>query len=251
MIDVPVAEPRADSAPPEARLRPLPPASRSRGMWQRGTRAMARWAGSGCGAWARVWRARWLAWRGGLALRGGREPLRLCLGSGGAPVDGFVNVDLAGRPDVRLDLLHGLPVADASVSHVYSEHFVEHIDRDAGLRLFTECRRVLRDDGVMRIATPDLVELVDAYRTDWRRQDWVCWPGHEWVRSPAMMINQAFRGWGHEFLYDEDELRAVLHEAGFGRVARCTLGVSTHAALHALETRADSTLILEASGRRS
>ncbi len=180
--------------------------------------------------------------------KGGR--LRLCLGCGDAPIPGWTNVDLGGDADVRLDLTAGLPLPAGSVAFVYSEHLIEHLTCEQGLALLRECRRVLAADGVLRIATPDLGALVDAWRGAWRDQDWVHWPGHEWIDTPARMLNQAFHGWGHRHLYDERELVHRLREAGFADVRRCAIGESAHGALADLETRADSKLVVEASGRK-
>ena len=76
------------------------------------------------------------------------------------------------------------------------------------------------------------------------------WPGHEWIDSATGMLNQAFHGWGHQFLYDAAELERRLRAAGFAEVRRCTIGESEHPALAGLETRLDSKLILEARGRQ-
>ena len=176
------------------------------------------------------------------------RPLRLCLGSGAAPIPGFVNVDMESGADVRLDLRFALPVPDGSVELIYSEHVIEHLDLEDGLSLLRECRRVLVRDGVLRVATPDLDAVVRAYQGDWRGQDWVNWPGHEWIDSPARMINQSFHGWGHRHLYDHAELTLRLAQAGFGETRRCALGQSSTPGLAGLETRADSLLVVEALG---
>ncbi|MCA8951648.1 MAG: hypothetical protein KDE27_19225 [Planctomycetes bacterium] len=195
---------------------------------------------------ARALRAGWLRLRAGPRLRAAE---RLCLGSGNAPIPGWTNVDLDGTPDVRLDLARRLPLRNGQLARIYSEHLIEHLSCEAGLALLCECRRVLRDDGVLRIATPDLARLVERYRHDWRDQDWLRWPGHEWIDTPARMLNQAMRGWGHEHLYDAAELEHRLRQAGFADVRRCELGASEHQDLAGLETRRDSSLILEARGR--
>jgi predicted SAM-dependent methyltransferase len=176
--------------------------------------------------------------------------LRLCLGCGDAPIPGWTNIDLGGAADVRLDLTTRLPLPAGSVELVYSEHLIEHLTCEQGVALMRECRRVLAPNGVLRIATPDLEALVDAWRGDWRDQDWVRWPGHEWIDTPARMLNQAFHGWGHRHLYDERELVQRLRDAGFADVRRCAIGASEHGALAGLETRADSKLVVEASGRQ-
>lgn len=188
----------------------------------------------------------WRALARGTIARAPR-PLRLCLGSGAAPIAGFVNIDMESGADVRLDLRFALPVPDSSVELIYSEHVIEHLDLDDGMALLRECRRVLQPGGVLRVATPDLDAVVRAYQGDWRAQDWVNWPGHEWIDSPARMINQSFHGWGHRHLYDHAELTLRLAQAGFGATRRCALGDSPTRGLAGLETRADSLLVVEAS----
>lgn len=176
-------------------------------------------------------------------------PLRLCLGSGNAPIPGWVNVDLIAGADVRLDLRYPLPLPDRSVAAIYSEHFVEHLPLPAVQALLRECRRVLADDGVLRLATPDLAAVLHAYHTDWRDQEWVRWPEHAFVDTGAHMLNVAFGGFGHHHLFDQQDLELRLRRAGFAHVARCALGDSQHRELRQLETRADSLLVLEAWGR--
>jgi predicted SAM-dependent methyltransferase len=174
-------------------------------------------------------------------------PLRLCLGSGHAPIHGWVNVDFEPPADVLIDLRYGLPIDDGSVAAIYSEHLVEHLPLDTAMHLFRESRRVLAQDGVVRIATPDLERLITDYRGDWRgRNDWVNWPEYEHIETPVQMINVAMREWGHLYLYDYEELALRLRDAGFGDVRREALGRSEEPALRDLETRADSTLIVEA-----
>ena len=57
---------------------------------------------------------------------------------------------------VRWDLRRGIPYPDSSFDVVYNSHFLEHLRRrDAG-EFLTECNRVLRPGGVIRIAVPDL-----------------------------------------------------------------------------------------------
>lgn len=191
-------------------------------------------------------RGRWLRLLAGNTLR---RSSHVCLGSGNAPIPGWTNVDLDGNPDVRLDLGQPLPVGDGALTRIYSEHLIEHLSCEAGQALLRECRRALAPHGVLRIATPDLDALVTAYREDFADQDWMRWPGHEWIDTPARMLNQAMRGWGHQHLYDEHELTHRLRLAGFDDIRRCELGRSEHHDLCDLETRADSKLILEARVR--
>lgn len=44
-------------------------------------------------------------------------------------------------------------------------------------------------------------------------------------------------GWGHAYLYDEEDLVRVVEETGFLKVLRCHHSESSHAELRGLETR--------------
>ena len=175
--------------------------------------------------------------------------LRLHLGSGPQILPGWVNVD--NQPysgvDRVLDVTKGLPFKN--VDYVFAEHFIEHIPYPAAINLMRECRRVLHDEGVLRLSTPNL--------------DWV-WKTHYDLGLPepdqllnCFRINRAFRGWGHQFLYNERTLRATLQDAGFATVVCVEYGQSSHEVLRGLERHEKSAdwgtlssiLIVEASGR--
>ena len=174
---------------------------------------------------------------------------KLHLGCGPQILPGWVNLDNVKYPGVDrvLDVTRGLPFKD--VSFVFAEHFIEHLAYSDALKLLRECRRVLGEDGVLRLSTPNL--------------DWV-WVTHyrlgmsetEEVQA-CFALNRAFRGWGHQFLYNERTLRATLEDAGFANIVRCQYGESSHAELRGLERHEKSPdygelshiLIVEASGR--
>ena len=175
--------------------------------------------------------------------------MKLHLGSGKQHLAGWINIDNQPLPGVDkvLDVTLGLPFDD--VAFIFAEHFVEHIAYVDALVLLRECRRALRDDGVLRLSTPNL--------------DWV-WASHyalnlgesEQVKA-CFDLNRAFRGYGHAFLYNERTLAATLHDAGFANVVRCAYGESAHPELRGLERHEQSPdwgtlshiLIVEASGR--
>jgi predicted SAM-dependent methyltransferase len=170
---------------------------------------------------------------------------RLHIGSGPQILPGWTNVDNVRYPGVDrvLDVTGGLPFRD--VRFIFAEHFIEHLDLHEAMYLLRECRRVLRDDGVLRLSTPNL--------------DWV-WATHYRVAASVeecFRLNRAFRAWGHEFLYNEPTIKAVLHDAGFAHVARREYHRSEHPELRDLERHARSEdfegladiLIVEAWGR--
>jgi predicted SAM-dependent methyltransferase len=173
---------------------------------------------------------------------------RLHIGSGPQALPSWVNVDNVRYPgvDVLLDVTRGLPFRD--VRFIFAEHFIEHLTLHEAMYFIRECRRVLREDGVLRLTTPDL--------------DWV-WASHYAVGAAAedavrscFHLNRAFRAWGHQFLYNEATLSSLLRDAGFTTVVRREYGRSEHPELQNLERHERSEdyegladiLIVEASG---
>ncbi|NER33274.1 MAG: methyltransferase domain-containing protein [Oscillatoria sp. SIO1A7] len=116
------------------------------------------------------------------------EKIKLNLGCGDQIVNGWLNVDysvgarLAKIPLfplinkklrlLNLDwnekiLLHDLtkkfPWSDESVDEIYSSHTLEHLDKNQGDAFLSECYRVLKKEGIIRIVVPDLRAFVDSY----------------------------------------------------------------------------------------
>ncbi len=173
--------------------------------------------------------------------------LMLHIGCGSVYFDGWVNMDLdSPKADRHHDMRQPLPYDDNSVSFIYNEHFIEHLSVAEGLAALKEFYRVLAPGGVVRIATPDLRYVLFRYFFFWRRQDWLKTYGYQWIQTRAEMINIGMREWGHQYLYDEEELGRRLREAGFERMVRKRLNRSDFPQLRGRETRKDSKLILEA-----
>jgi len=172
---------------------------------------------------------------------------RLHLGSGPNALQGWTNIDVDEQysPELVHDLSQGLPFADGTIELIYSEHFFEHLTLDDGLSLLKECKRVLRPGARLRIAMPDLATVINAYATNWRDQVWV--KDFPELTSAAHMLNFALREWGHQYVYDHDDLVQRLGDVGFVDIEGQAWGESRHADLQNRETRPDSLLIVECS----
>ena len=164
---------------------------------------------------------------------------KLHLGAGGFQMEGWANLDIVGRRNLIWDLTRPLPMPPR-VKYIYSQHFIEHIPRAVALKLLANARAAMAADGVLRVSTPDLRLFSQAYLSGNVPELWT-------ERNPCRFFNELMRNWGHTFLYDEEELTALLKEAGFGRVRRVARNQSDHAELRNLETRPDQLdLIMEA-----
>ncbi len=85
--------------------------------------------------------------------------LALDIGSGEAPIEGFVHVDVRPLPHVEIviDLLKKpLPFGDGEVDMIYSSHFLEHIPFREIDRILSDWVRVLKNGGTIEIHVPDL-----------------------------------------------------------------------------------------------
>ncbi len=181
------------------------------------------------------------------SIKDNHKVLKLNLGCGKVYLNGWVNIDIeSGIADVNTNLTKGLPYKDNSVGMVYNEHFIEHLEVKTGVMLLKECHRVLKKDGIIRIATLDLDYLCFKYFFSWKKQDWIKNRGYRHIQTKAEMMNTVFREWGHQWIYNDEELSRRLKEAGFRNIRRVKLNKSNNPVLNNLETRKDSKLILEA-----
>lgn len=186
----------------------------------------------------------------------------LHLGAGRNVLPGWLNTDYLGHCPacLRLDVRKRFPFGDESFEYVFSEHMIEHVSYDDGMHMLSECRRVLKPGGILRVETPDLCKIVSVYEEplDQERLEYLRFhagvvKGHDVCASPCIAVNNAMRHWGHRFVYDEETLRHVFSLAGFDSVERVEVGRSSHEALNGLrnrewlETNEFETLALEAT----
>src|SRR5579859_2728050 len=122
-----------------------------------------------------------------------------------------------------------IPCAPASVAAVYSSHMIEHLDRSEARAFLGEVKRVLRPDGVVRIAAPDLSLLVTRYVATGDADGFVAGI-HMGLDRPA-----GLRGWvrwalvgprHHLWMYDGESLSRLMRETGFIDVAVLPAGSS-------------------------
>jgi len=79
------------------------------------------------------------------------DQLKLNLGAGEVPLDGYENLDIKGGTDVR----NLSAYADGSVDEVRASHVLEHISFHETDKVLAEWVRVLKPGGRLRIAVPD------------------------------------------------------------------------------------------------
>jgi ubiquinone/menaquinone biosynthesis C-methylase UbiE len=170
---------------------------------------------------------------------------KLHIGAGDGALAGWLNTDIEpGADDVFfLDATKPFPFTENTFDYVYSEHMIEHISRRDGSFMLSECRRVLKPSGTIRIATPDLQVIAGLYagNGDPVKNHYIKWVTDRLMKNtsdyqPGFVINQAFYNWGHQFLYDGDLLTIALRDAGFTDIKRCSMGFSEDEHLRGIES---------------
>lgn len=147
---------------------------------------------------------------------------KLHLGCGSKKLAGYVHIDLADYP--HIDHKHdvkSLPMfADNSVDLIYASHVLEYFDRccptpDGSLEVtdvLKEWRRILKPDGILRLAVPDFEKLVKLYLTyhDLEPKRGILGPlyGHWPISGTDKLVS-------HKTVYDFLSLSGVLKRAGF------------------------------------
>lgn len=146
-------------------------------------------------------------------------------------LEGWLNTDLRAFPGVErvMDATQPWPVPDGSLSYVYGEHFLEHLPILQALDLFTHAGRALRRGGRLRLSTPNLEWVIVTHFSPSGSAD------DERRRQQTLVVNRAFYGWGHQFLWSRELLQHVLLGMGFEHVEFFAYGESDDPALRDLE----------------
>lgn len=159
--------------------------------------------------------------------------LKLHIGCGPIRMAGWTNIDQNESPatDIVMDCCDivgqfGPDSADA----IYSCHMLEHLSYpDKVLAFLVACRTVLKSNGVLRIAVPDLGIAARAYAAgnDMKFIYGESHHGFYYKDCAAERFLYFMREWQHTVVFDYDLLRSLLFDAGFdnglARFFNCSL----------------------------
>jgi predicted SAM-dependent methyltransferase len=76
----------------------------------------------------------------------------------------WINLDLYNSKFVKYhDIKKSLPFAGETIDAVYHSHVLEHITKAEGKKFITDCYRVLKPGGILRVVVPDLEQICLEY----------------------------------------------------------------------------------------
>lgn len=174
---------------------------------------------------------------------------KLNIGCGRNVLGGWLNSNFYPRTKnvFHLNVIEPFPFGNDEFDYVFSEHMIEHISYSKGLLFFSECFRVLKKNGKIRISTPNLAFLIDLYKPEKSQlqMDFCQWLNSEEATDNVVettpyyldtfVINNFVRDWGHEFIYDEKTLRLSMETAGFENISLANISESEDEYLRNLE----------------
>jgi len=103
------------------------------------------------------------------------------------------------------NLVNGIPLDDESADIVYSSHFLEHLTKDDGVSFLSECHRILKPGGLLRLLTPDLDIAFEQFKTR----------DSEAVLDQFFYTSPKFDFSAHKYLYNFPMLKNRLEAIGF------------------------------------
>lgn len=106
-----------------------------------------------------------------------------------------------------------LPFDDGSVHLIYSSHVIEYFDRTEVMVLLTEWHRVLKPDGLLRIAVPDFEMMSELYVRRKIELDKFLGP----LYGKMIMGDKTIY---HKTTYDFKSISEILNKCGFEGVRR-------------------------------
>jgi hypothetical protein len=137
--------------------------------------------------------------------------LRLNIGCGHIPLEGYVNIDMRSLPGVdAVAEATDLPFDHGSVAEIYSSHLLEHFPIEHLRRVvLPHWKDLLRPNGELRSVVPD----AEAMLNDYARGEM----SFDCLREVTFGL-QEYEGDFHYTMFTSDSLAVLLREVGFDQI---------------------------------
>jgi len=152
---------------------------------------------------------------------------KLHIGCGEKYLDGWVNTDGYEEhgADLYFDFSKPFPLEGNSFDAIVSQHAIEHTNYAGGINFLKESFRVLKPGGKARISCPDLELVIKNYVKSKETKKleyadtWDNWNKLDY-RTACQHINEIISGWGHQYVYDFEDMEMKMREIGFVNIKK-------------------------------
>ena len=117
------------------------------------------------------------------------------------------------------DISNHIPYGNNSVDIIIASHFLEHLDREGGKKFLSECSRVLKPKGIIRITVPDTELITKKYIDKSISECGHFNAGVEKSDDDTQSLYELLLA-GHKTVYDFDSLSKFLSKTGFDNVKK-------------------------------
>ena len=160
---------------------------------------------------------------------------KIQIGGGDHMIKDYFNIDIVSPADLIHDIRKGIPLPDNSISFIFTEHLLEHLDYPKSVKkLIGECYRVLKQSGKLVVGVPDSEIMILAYvKKDMKFYNKLMksWYSKRDIKKDINtyidLLNLHFRDQyknkkysQHLWAYDKEKLSSLFMEAGFKRVKK-------------------------------
>ena len=125
----------------------------------------------------------------------------------------WIHIDGAEYPHLDSQNIESLDYRNKSVDLIYASHVIEYFDRREVISVLKEWKRVLRIDGVLRIAVPDFYQMAKLYLVDSYDLEKFLGP----LYGKMVMLKKTIY---HKTVYDFNDLKELLEEVGFRNIKK-------------------------------
>ena len=139
--------------------------------------------------------------------------MKLHLGSGSRYLEGYLHVDIADYEhiDIKSSVDKLNTIDNDTVDEIYASHVLEYFDRNEVESVLNEWKRVLKKDGVLRIAVPNFEALIKVYQ-ETAEIEKILGPLYgKWELTDGNFIY-------HRTVYDKNSLTELLERMGFSDI---------------------------------
>jgi len=126
----------------------------------------------------------------------------------------FINIDARPFPHVHIvtdDIMCFSDFNSGTVDLIYMCHILEHIKKNDIKDVLSEMKRVLKNDGILRLSVPDFDKLIDVYNASNKDLNTIC---RQLMGGQDHEYNIHYSVLNHQILSD------VLYETGFKKVVQ-------------------------------